>query len=206
MMMMMMMMMMMIMKVFMYTNICDAYHYSYTLHRRYSLSAYRYNYHDYVVVKINKEMRKTKLNLYHHSHHDRDHQIDHHHHSSHNNIIVTYLQSSRDNNNNNLDDLILDTNSLDESEQKRLKYLQQINADASGILRSSGINYIDNDNKSDDDDGMMFDKPVEDTQWTGQSTSERRMTSTRDYRDVIQRPFLAFLDFTALVIFAIIGK
>jgi len=154
-------------------------------------------------------MRKTKHNLYHHSHHDRDHQIDHHHHSSHNNIIVTYLQSSRDNNNNNnLDDLILDTTSLDESEQKRLKYLQQINADASGILRSSGINFIDNDNNKsdDDDDGMMFDKPVEDTQWTGQSTSERRMTSTRDYRDVIQRPFLAFLDFTALVIFAIIGK
>ena len=201
--------MMMIVKVFMYIHICDAYHYSYTLHKRYSLSAYRYHYHDYVVVKINKEMRKTKLNLYHHSHHDRDHQIDHHHHSSHNNIIVTYLQSSRDNNNNNnnLDDLILDTNSLDESEQKRLKYLQQINADASGILRSSGINYIDNDNDNkSDDDGMMFDKPVEDTQWTGQSTSERRMTSTRDYRDVIQRPFLAFLDFTALVIFAIIGK
>ena len=159
---------MMLLQDFIY--ICDAYHYSYNLHRRYSLTAYRY-----------------------HRHHHHDH-----------NVILTYLQSSRDN--NNLDDLMLDTNNLDESEQKRLKYLQRINADASSILRSNGINYIDdnNDDKSDNDE--MFDKPVEDTQWTGQSTSERSMISTRDYRDVLQRPFLAFLDFTVLLFFAIIGK
>jgi len=159
--------------------------------------------------------------MYHHHHkmNEKMNKISHLnlHHPSHD-MIASFLQSSRDDNdknnnnsknnnyNNNLDDLILDTSSLDDAEQKRLKYLQQINADASNILRSSGINYLNQESINDDDNDNMFDKPIEDTQWTGQSTSERRMISTRDFRDIVQRPFLAFCDFISLLLFAIIGN
>jgi len=115
--------------------------------------------------------------------------------------ITTYLQSNKDSSSNNLDNLLLDTSSLDEAEQNRLKNLQQINADADNILRRSGINYQD----GNPNDETIFDKSIEDTQWTGQSTSERSMTTYRDWRDVAKRPFLSFCDFAALLLFAIIG-
>ena len=59
--------------------------------------------------------------------------------------ILLYLkESSKSNDNKDINNLLVDINQLDESEQKRLAYLQKISLEADQMIKDAGFN-IDND-------------------------------------------------------------
>eukprot|EP00638_Chattonella_subsalsa_P004005 CAMPEP_0117756808 /NCGR_PEP_ID=MMETSP0947-20121206/14326_1 /TAXON_ID=44440 /ORGANISM="Chattonella subsalsa, Strain CCMP2191" /LENGTH=241 /DNA_ID=CAMNT_0005576521 /DNA_START=132 /DNA_END=857 /DNA_ORIENTATION=- len=104
---------------------------------------------------------------------------------------------------NELDDLKLDISTLPLEEQKRLESLKQINENLKAVDQMEA----DLKNKWNfDDEEEEKDIEVLDTKWSGQAGLDISANGNKDWSDLAERPFLAFMDAAALTVFAWIGR
>lgn len=69
------------------------------------------------------------------------------------------------------------------------------------MLHCSLIGCIQEQNEQDD-----YEKPIRETQWSGQSNAEENRISSKSFADILSRPALAAGDLGSLLVFASIGR
>lgn len=101
-----------------------------------------------------------------------------------------------------LENIKIDAKTIADKEKIRMDYINKLSLEADEIVKSAGFS-LEGHSEIDD---KNFEKSVQDTDWSGQSSLDVSYLSTNSLKDVIQRKDLALGDIIALIIFAGIGR
>ncbi len=102
--------------------------------------------------------------------------------------------------NDDLSSLRSDETKLSAEEAERLSYIRRITEDADNLVKAAGFTL----NGGMDED--QVERDVKDTKWSGQSDLDVNEKTQNNWNDVFSRKDLAFVDATALMGFAAIGR
>lgn len=110
---------------------------------------------------------------------------------------ISSLNLKRDNSltSEELDALKLDKNKLSPEDNERLEYIRKVTAEADELAAEAGFRVDE-----------AVDKPIEDTNWSGQSSLEITRASSNSWSDLLSRKVLVSGDIIAFLLFAVVGR